>query len=284
MKRRLSIPTDRAAYQASQSLFDALRTGCEKLEEPLHLLKTARDLSQQIHVQVDKDATKRCIEYSLDSLMQTFGPYEDILTNLANVCSPTPTEPTASTTFKLLHKIKRQLDTIQADAAAIASLPSISTSNATQSTTSPDASKKRKLDMPDRSLDTTTTDPSTSSTSAEAPVPGVEYTDVTAEIEARMQAKELKRKAKKESKKRERESMNSIGSVVEQPSGKKKARVNESIIVDEGEVAKPPQEAKANGHADEVVTVKRKQRRSGSGVPGVEKGAASKPRKRVKTH
>lgn len=222
---------------------------------------------------------------SLDSLMQTFRVYEDILLQLVTMCKPTPTEPTASTTYKLLNKIERQLDTIQADAAAIATLRSSTMPSDTRSTTQPapppDASEKRKLDVPDRSFDSTTTDPATAT---EAPVPAVQYTDVTAEIEARLQAKEAKRRAKKESKKRKRESVNSFASVVEQPSANKKARVNRIVDGDVENVPKPPQEAKADGHAVEAVSVKRKQRRSGSGEPGVEKDAASKPRKRVKTH
>jgi len=63
MKRKLSTPSDRAAYAASQPLFDALRSGCDKLEEQSHLLKATRDLSQRIHVQVDPDATKHCANY-----------------------------------------------------------------------------------------------------------------------------------------------------------------------------------------------------------------------------
>jgi len=151
--------------------------------------------------------------------------------------------------------------------------------NAVRPAPSPDATKKRKTDMPDRSLDSPTNDAVTAS---DAPVPSVQYTDVTAEIEARLLAKELKRKAKKESKKRKRESMESIGSLVEQPSTKKKARVNEVVNGQEGTVVKP--DLQANGHAQEVVRVKRKQRRSESGEHGFEKDAASKPRKRVKTH
>jgi len=63
MKRKLSTPSDRAAYAASQPLFDALRLGCDKLEEHSHLLQATRDLSQRIHVQVDADATKQCTNY-----------------------------------------------------------------------------------------------------------------------------------------------------------------------------------------------------------------------------
>jgi len=204
-------------------------------------------------------------------LTQTLQVHERILTELAEICHPTLSETTASSAYDLISKLQTQLR------KSSETLQSSNTINSAHIPASPDTTKKPKLDMPHLSHDTATT---TSDTTSNTPVPGVQYTDVTAEIEARLLAKEQKRQAKKDSKKRKRSSVDSIGSVsvgvIEQPSAKKKARVAQLV---NGMETKP---VVANGGAEGVVRVKRKQRRSGSGEPGVERNEALKPRKRVR--
>ena len=63
MKRKPVAPLDRAAYAASQPLFNALRSACESLEQQPGVLLAARDTAQQVHVRIDKDGTDRCVDY-----------------------------------------------------------------------------------------------------------------------------------------------------------------------------------------------------------------------------
>lgn len=85
-------------------------------------------------------------------------------------------------------------------------------------------------------------------------VPGVEYEDVTAEVEARLKAKEEKRKARKEEKKRKRESVDSAllaATAAEKPSMKKMKSAGRDGLTVKDVVDKPPKRKQVVADAEE---------------------------------
>ena len=108
-------------------------------------------------------------------------------------------------------------------------------------------------------------DPELVSAGKENSLPGVEYEDVSAEVDARLKAKEERKKARKEEKKRKRDSGDSAvveAAVPERPS-KKKSKI-----------------AEENGEMGGVMSEKPMKRRQGDGG-GQEAGGG--PKKRVKS-
>jgi len=83
MKPKLSIPTDRSAYQASQPLFDALRIGCSQAEAQLEKLREARDHVQRVHVKVDKEETTACVTTLFHAWQISLQQYHDIFRELS---------------------------------------------------------------------------------------------------------------------------------------------------------------------------------------------------------
>ncbi|KAK5735670.1 hypothetical protein LTR17_008021 [Elasticomyces elasticus] len=124
-------------------------------------------------------------------------------------------------------------------------------------------------------------DPEPVSAGKENSVPAVEYEDASAEVAARLKAKEEKRKAKKEAKKRKRDSGDSAvtePTTTEKPS-KKKAKVVEETVSEKAKETPSKAEAApiSNGGAVQEQQVKRK------GDDGTGKGdAGPKKRKKVK--
>ncbi|KAK5687388.1 hypothetical protein LTS10_001526 [Elasticomyces elasticus] len=124
-------------------------------------------------------------------------------------------------------------------------------------------------------------DPEPVSAGKENSVPAVEYEDASAEVAARLKAKEEKRKAKKEEKKRKRDSGDSAvtePTMTEKPS-KKKAKVIEETASEKSKETPSKAEAApiSNGGAVQEQQAKRK------GDDGTGKGdAGPKKRKKVK--
>ena len=98
MKRSLSIPHDRAAYQASQELFDVLRSECATLTRCTKYLEGARDRIQGIHATVDKNQAAMAMaevseHYHPDQFSANEGPDRySILMKMPSAATPMASE------------------------------------------------------------------------------------------------------------------------------------------------------------------------------------------------
>jgi len=87
-KRKLSIPTDRAAYQASEELFDVLRSSCSALNACSRSLGSARDKVQGIHATVDKVQAAMAIGEIFDSYEDAVGAFAGVFRAMSHVYEP----------------------------------------------------------------------------------------------------------------------------------------------------------------------------------------------------